>query len=515
MLRTAVKAMWSHKLRLALTALSIVLGVAFVVGSFVFTDTIQDGFDKLFGDAYAGVDVEVEAEVSNFAQLSESSQPFDEGVLEQIASVPGVSLAAPSVSGFGQLLDSEGKLLGFSGPPKFAFSWVDSPSVNRLAIKEGDGRPPTGPGEVVVDVDTAANYDIVVGQEVEVAFENGKGRFRVVGLATSLTQTSFGGASLLFFERTEAQQLLGMDGQITSIVVQAEEGLSPEALLERIEAVLPPGLTAATGEQQEQSVVEELETALGFFNTALLVFAAVAILVGAFIIQNTFRIIVAQRLRELALLRAIGATSRQIVRMVATEAALVGVVASALGVGAGILLAHGMREALGLVGFTFPRGDLVVETRTIILGMVVGGGDHRGLRAASRLQGLFRPARGRASRRCRTHQTRFASQPGHHRRIGHRVGRRRPGGGAGVAGNHLGGRRRTASVPGSSHPGPVGGPPGRVVPGVASPPPVRPAGTLGQGEHPPSTAPHRRHRLGADDRNRSGLFCGGALQFHQ
>ena len=372
MLRAAVKAMWAHKLRLTLTALSIVLGVAFVVGSFVFTDTIQDGFDKLFGDAYAGVDVQVEAEVSDFAQQGESFPSFDEGLLDQIASVPGVALAVPSVRGFAQLLDSEGNLLGISGPPKFAFSWVDDSTVNRLTILEGDGRPPTGPGEVVVDMATASRHDIALDQEVDVAFENGKGRFRVVGLATSVSQTDFGASSLLLFEHRETQRLLGLEGELTAIVVRAEEGLSPEALLERIDAVLPEGLTAATGEQLEQSVVEELETGLGFFNTALLVFAAVAILVGAFIIQNTFRIIIAQRLRELALLRAIGATSRQIVRMVVTEAALVGLVASALGVGAGVLLAYGMREALDLIGFSFPAGDLVVQTRTFIIGMVVG-----------------------------------------------------------------------------------------------------------------------------------------------
>ncbi len=372
MVRTAIRAMWAHKLRLTLTALSIVLGVAFVVGSFVFTDTIGDGFDRLFGDAFAGVDVQVEAEFSDFAQEAETSPSFEEGVLEQIASVPGVGVAVPEVSGFAQLLDSEGRLQGITGPPKFAFSWVDNPNVNRLTILEGDGRPPTGPGEVVVDITTAGAFDITVGQEVDVAFENGKGRFQVVGLATSVTQTDFGASSILLFEYRETQRQLGIEGEITAIIIQAEEGLDPQVLLERIEAILPEGLTASTGEQLEQSVLEELETGLGFFNTALLVFAGVAILVGAFIIQNTFRIIVAQRLRELALLRAIGATSRQIVRMVATEAALVGLAASAVGVGAGILLAYGMREALGLVGFTFPRGDLVVEARTIVLGMVVG-----------------------------------------------------------------------------------------------------------------------------------------------
>lgn len=372
MLRTAVKAMWAHKLRLTLTALSIVLGVAFVVGSFVFTDTIQDGFDKLFGDAFAGVDVQVEAEVSDFAQQGENIPSFDEGILERVASVSGVEVAVPSVRGFAQLLDSDGNLVGISGPPKFAFSWVNNPTVNRLTILEGDGRAPTGPGEVVVDAVTASRNDISVGQEVDVAFEDGKGRFQVVGLATSVSQTDFGASSVLLFEHQETQRLLGLEGRLTAIVVRAQEGVTPETLVERIEAVVPEGIHVATGEELEQSVVEELETALGFFNTALLVFAGVAILVGAFIIQNTFRIIVAQRLRELALLRAIGATSRQIVRMVATEAALVGLVASALGVGAGVLLAYGMREALGLVGFTFPRGNLVVEPRTIVLGVVVG-----------------------------------------------------------------------------------------------------------------------------------------------
>lgn len=373
MLRTAIKGMWAHKLRLTLTALSIILGVAFVVGSYVFTDTIQDGFDKLFGDAFAGVDVQVEAEVLDFAQQGAESFPsFDEGLLDQIASVPGVETAVPSVSGFAQLLDPEGNLLGVSGPPKFGFSWVEDSTVNRFSILEADGRPPTGAGEVAVDTGTASRHGISVGQEVDVAFENGKGRFRVVGLASSVSQTDFGTSSLLFFEHRETQRLLGLEGQLTAIILRAEEGVSPEELLQSVEAVLPKGLTAATGEQLEQSVVEDLETGLGFFNTALLVFAAVAILVGAFIIQNTFRIIVAQRLRELALLRAIGATSRQVVRMVTTEAGLVGLVASALGVGAGILLAYGMREALDLFGFSFPRGDLVVENRTIVVGMVVG-----------------------------------------------------------------------------------------------------------------------------------------------
>ncbi len=372
MLRSAVKAMWAHKMRLTLTGLSIILGVSFVVGSFVFTDTIQDGFDRLFGDTFAGIDVQVEVDVSEFAQQGENFPSFDEEILDRVGSVPGVALAVPSVRGFAQLLDSDGNLLGISGPPKFAFSWVDAPSVNRLTVLEGDGRPPAGPGEVVVDTATASRHDIVVGQEVDVAFENGKGRFRVVGLATSVSQTDFGASSLLLFEHRETQRLLGLEGELTAIVIQAEEGLAPGALLERIEEVLPEGLTAATGEELEASVVEDLETALGFFNTALLVFAAVAILVGAFIIQNTFRIIVAQRLRELALLRAIGATSRQIVRLVATEAALVGMVASALGVGAGILLAYGMREALDLIGFSFPAGDLVVQTRTLVIGMVVG-----------------------------------------------------------------------------------------------------------------------------------------------
>ena len=372
MLRTAIRGMWAHKLRLILTALSIVLGVAFVVGSFVFTDTIGDGFDRLFGDAFAGVDVQVEAEFSDFAQEVEASPSFDEGVLDQISSVPGVALAVPEVSGFGQLLDPDGQLLGITGPPKFALSWVENPTANRLRILEGNGRPPAGPGEVVVDLTTAQAHDIELGQEVDVAFENGKGRFQVVGLATSASQTDFGSSSILLFEYRETQRLLGLEGEITAIVIQAEENLTAEMLVERIEAILPEGLTASTGEQLEQSALEELETGLGFFNTALLVFAGVAILVGAFIIQNTFRIIVAQRLRELALLRAIGATSRQIVRMVATEAVLVGLAASALGVGAGVLLAYGMREALGVVGFSFPRGDLVVEPRTAILGMVVG-----------------------------------------------------------------------------------------------------------------------------------------------
>ncbi len=366
MLRTAWKSFAANRTRMILTALSVVLGVAFVAGSFVFTDTINARFETLFSDVYAGVDATVRSDATG------STASFDESVLADVAGVDGVSVAAGAVSGFAQVIDPTGEPIGGQGPPTLGFSWVDEASLNALRIDPENGRPPTAPGEVAIDVATAEANGFSVGDQIDVQTRGGVEQFALVGLANFGTEDNLAGATLTAFELTDAQRLFGLEGRLTSIDVLAEPEIAAEELIARVGAVVPSGAEVVTGEQQTLEEIDEVTAGLGFLGNALLAFAGVAIFVGAFVIQNTFRITVAQRVRELALLRAIGATGSQIITMVLAEAATLAVLASAVGVAAGLgiseLIAGGMRA----LGIDLPDGPLTLEPRTILVAMAVG-----------------------------------------------------------------------------------------------------------------------------------------------
>lgn len=369
MFRTALNGLKANKLRFTLTALSVVLGVGFVAGSFVFTDTINARFENLFSDVYAGVDATVRPDQEAFG----AEDPYlDQSLLVDVTSVEGVETAAGAVAGFAQLIDADGAPIGGQGPPTLGFSWVDDARLNVLRIDESNGRAPSTAGEVAIDIATAETNDLEVGDQIVVQTIDGADEYSIVGLANFGTEDNLAGATITAFELAEAQRLFDMEGKLSSIDVIAEDGVTQEKLVESLASVTPERVEVVTGDQQTQEEIDNFTEDLGFLNTALLAFAGIAVFVGAFVIQNTFRITVAQRVRELALLRAVGATGGQVTRMVLIEAATLGLVASALGLLAGIGIAELIKNGMDLLGLGVPEGPLTVLPRTVVVSMSVG-----------------------------------------------------------------------------------------------------------------------------------------------
>ncbi|MGH2635220.1 MAG: ABC transporter permease [Actinomycetota bacterium] len=371
MFRAAIRSLLARKVRLLLTGLSVVLGVGFMAGTFVLTDTMTSAFNDLVDTGYSSIDVLVRSENAFTAQTSslEERDPMPESVLDDVAAVPGVAQAVGDVLGYAQIVDPEtGKVIGTFGPPTAASSWND---LNGFTLKPG-GSPPQGPDQVVIDAATAEAHDIQVGDRVEILFEGPPGEFDVVGVAGYGEEDSLFGATWALFDLPTAQQVLGREGELDSVSVVAEEGATGVELQRRVAEALPEGVEAVTAATVTAEAQDQISTGLGFLRTAFLVFAFVALFVGAFIIFNTFAIIVAQRTRELALFRALGASGRQVMTSVVVEAFVVGVVASVLGVIVGIGIAILLKAALNATGFDIPASGTVILARTFIVSIVVG-----------------------------------------------------------------------------------------------------------------------------------------------
>jgi putative ABC transport system permease protein len=369
MIRTAIKGLAANRVRMILTGLSIVLGVAFVAGSFVFTDTINVRFENLFNDVYAGVDATVRP---NEASSSPGETYLEADLVDDVRHIETVEVAAGSVSGFAQMIDSTGTPIGGQGPPTLGLSWVVEPALNSFTISDDNGRPPKSDGEVVVDIGTAESQGLAVGDEVDIQTIGGLDTFTIVGLASFGSEDNLAGATLSAFELKQAQVLFELEDHLSAIDVLGVDGVEADTLVADISVVLPGTAEVVTGEQQTQEQLDQVTEGLGFLSTALLSFAGIAVFVGAFVIQNTFRITVAQRVRELALLRAIGATGLQVTVLVLIEAAILAVVASAVGVLAGIGIAELIKIAMNAAGLGIPDGPLTILPRTIIISMAVG-----------------------------------------------------------------------------------------------------------------------------------------------
>ncbi|MEX0743811.1 MAG: ABC transporter permease, partial [Actinomycetota bacterium] len=371
MLRAALRSLLAHKVRLLLTVISIVLGVSFMAGTYVLTDTMTRAFNDLVNTGYSSIDVLVRSSNSFTAQTSslEERDPMPASVLDEVAAVPGVARAVGDVIGYAQIVDpATGKVIGTFGPPTAASSWND---LSGFTLKPG-GSTPQGSGEVVIDASTAQTHDIQVGDRVQILFEGPPGEFEVVGIAGYGEEDSLFGATWALFDLPTAQAVLGKEGELDSVSVVLEEGTPGVELQRQIAAVLPEDVEAVTAATVTAEAQDQISTGLGFLRTAFLVFAFVSLFVGAFIIFNTFAIIVAQRTRELALFRALGASPRQVMTSVIVEAIVVGVVASAVGVVAGIGLASVLKGVLNATGFDIPASGAVILPRTIIVSIVVG-----------------------------------------------------------------------------------------------------------------------------------------------
>lgn len=370
MLRATLKSVFAHKTRLLLTALAIIFGVGFVAGTFIFTDTIDATFNNLFDDVFAGIDVIVETE-TEFNPGFTAPPPFEEETLELVQAVPGVQVAEGSLGGYSQLVDKNGEAIQPMGPPTIGASWTDAPELQGNTELRA-GTAPQGPGEIVVDAATAKDNDLGVGDVVDVLIPIGREQFEIVGIAGFGETDNIAGATVTLFTLEEAQRVLDQEGQFGTIQVAAEAGVSADELTNRINLALPEGLAAISAADESAENAEQLSEGLGFIQTVLLVFAAISVFVGAFIIQNTFRIVVAQRTRELGLMRAVGATGGQVIRMVLIEALIVAVLGSFIGIGFGFVISGGLTALMSAIGFDLPSTSQQLATRTIVAGLAVG-----------------------------------------------------------------------------------------------------------------------------------------------
>ncbi len=373
MVNAVLKGLFAHKLRLFLTAIAVVLGVAFVAGTFVLTDTINKTFNTLFTEISAGTDITVRSE-SGFgddANFDVSRNTIPASLLAAVRAVPGVAAADGTVRGYAQFDDEQGKAVSTTGAPTLGFNWTE-PGLSPLTLRSG--REPQRDGEVVVDAVTAREHDFALGDRIRILFRGPTGEFTVVGITGFGEADNLAGATLAIFEETTAQRVFGKVGRFDSIEAKATEGVSTVELRDRIVTVVPQGVEVITSKQVADESAKAVSQALGFLNTALLVFGGIALFVGGFIILNTFSILVAQRTRELALLRALGASRRQVMASVIAEAFAVGAFASVVGIGLGVLVAIGLQSLLKSFGIDLPASGVVLKPRTFIAAIIVGVG---------------------------------------------------------------------------------------------------------------------------------------------
>jgi putative ABC transport system permease protein len=374
MFTATVRGMLAHKLRLILTTASIALGVAFLAGTLILTDTMKLAFDQLFGKVSSGTDavVRTHASYDQSAGVGLSRAPIKSDVLEAVRKVDGVRAAEGSVTGYALLTDTHGRaVLTKGGAPTQGYSLTADKKL-RGEVNIRSGHAPTGPGEVAIDATSAAKHDIPVGSHIKILFRGPTQEFTVVGTVGFGGSKDLGGTTSAFFEDATAQKVLGTPGMYDSIGVSAKPGVTAAQLAKRIDAVLPRGSEAVTGAKVAKESSDAIANDLKFVSVLFSIFAGVALFVGSFIIWNTFTMIVTQRSREIALLRAVGATRRQVLRNLLTEALLLGVLSSAVGVGLGVGVARGLTKLMDLVGFTLPSTAEQIAPRTIWLSLLVG-----------------------------------------------------------------------------------------------------------------------------------------------
>ncbi|MGH3198947.1 MAG: ABC transporter permease [Streptosporangiaceae bacterium] len=371
MRQVTLRGLLAHKLRLALTALAIVLGVTFISGTFVLTDTLNNTFSTLFTSVYSKIDFQVRG-VAQFGSGSGATRnPLPESLLARVQSVPGVAAADGNVQGYAQFIAHDGKPIS-STVGTLGIGWDPNQQLSSLHLSAGN--PPTTSDDVVIDAATAQSNDFSVGQQVPILAAGLKSpqTFTITGIAQFGNADNLAGQTLAAFTLPTAQRVVGDTGLFNFIDVIAKPGADKAAVQRSIVRVLPSDAEVVTGQtiiNEDQNAVTQ---ALSSLNTALLVFALISLFVGAFTIYNTFSIIVGQRTRELALLRVVGASRQQVFRSVLAESAIIGFVSSAVGVGLGVAAAIGLEALLSGFGSSLPAGPLTFEPRTAIVGLAVG-----------------------------------------------------------------------------------------------------------------------------------------------
>ncbi|MGH2936741.1 MAG: ABC transporter permease [Solirubrobacterales bacterium] len=366
MTRLALKSLWARKVRAFATSLAVILGIAFIAGSYVLTDTIFAAFDEIFTESLQGTSVVITAQ-NPVKQESGEVPTIPATYLPKVNGVKGVKQAAGAIFTPGGFFDAENKAIGTKFAPKFISSTLPKELESLTYV---DGRRPRGPGEASLDKAAAESADLEIGDTLKIIGAGKVEPFKLVGL-TQLGQASFGGASIAQVTLPVAQQLTHKRGQFDQISVASDDGVSEQTLKKRIERVLPLSARVETAKENADRSTEEIRENLGFLQTILLVFGYVAVLVGAFIIFNTFSITVAQRISEFGVLRTLGASRRQILGSVLSEAAAIGLIGAIIGLVGGYAVAAGLRQLFSAIGADLPTTSPVLEARTVIVAFVV------------------------------------------------------------------------------------------------------------------------------------------------
>jgi putative ABC transport system permease protein len=372
MTRVALRGLWGRKLRTVLTAVAIVLGVALVAGTLVLTDSIQKAFDNIFTDSRQGSSVVISGK-SAFDLTDDSgatAPPLNESLLQTVRAQSDVAEAEGSVDGEAQLIGKDNKAIVYGGAPNLGFSIANGESrFNPLTLVEGAW--PSG-NEVVIDGATADKEGFKVGDTVGAQGRGPVEDLRISGIVKFGSVSTIGGATLAGFDLPTAQRIFAREGKLDEIAVAAKPGVTETQLATELRSVLPENTQVRTAADQAKDDAEDTNEFISFLRTFLLSFGGIALFVGAFVIANSLSITIAQRTRELATLRTVGASRRQVLRSILIESVVVGVLASIVGLFLGLGLAKGLFWLFDAIGFTLPNSGLIFETRTIIVALVVG-----------------------------------------------------------------------------------------------------------------------------------------------
>ncbi|MEU5424404.1 FtsX-like permease family protein [Streptomyces olivoreticuli] len=372
MFRTALRNVLAHKARLLMTVLAVLLGVAFVSGTLVFTNTISDAYQKSSEKGFTGVDVAVTPHKEDRDKGNPGAAPkLTQATLDKIAKVPGAAAVTGSVNGFAAVSGKDGKLVGegFNSSGANYYPGADGKDP-RYPMKSG--RAPQAANEVALDAKTADRAGYKVGDTVRMSVDGPVLEQKVTGIFTTDDGNVAAGGSLALFDTATAQKYYAKAGEFGEIDVKAAAGTSQTALKAAVDKVLPRDTESQTGKTLAEDQAKLIASGMDTMKTTLLTFAGIALFVGIFIIANTFTMLVAQRTKELALMRAVGASRGQVTRSVLLEAFVVGVVAAVTGLGAGIGIGAGLRSILNSAGASLPDGPLVVSPGTVVASLAVG-----------------------------------------------------------------------------------------------------------------------------------------------
>jgi len=375
MIVVALRGLWGRKLRATLTAFAIVLGVAMISGGYVLTDTINNAFDTIFQQSYKNADVVIsgKAAFQNRQGNGVDAPTFSQSLLAKVKALPDVSYAAGDVADVQTtLVDKNGKSISTGGAPNIA-SGVDphgDQRFNPLTLTAGSW--PEGPDEIAIDKSTAEKKHFMIGDSIGVTSRGAEHRFRISGLVAFPAVASIGGATISVFDTPTAQRLFDKVGQLDYIRVQSRAGVPTSKLLSEIRPLLPSTAQARNAQAQAKEDKKDVSGFLKVIQYALLAFGGIALFVGSFVIANTLSITIAQRVREFATLRTLGASRRQILRSVVLEALIIGAIASIVGLFLGLAIAKLLNALITAIGIDLPRSGTVLATRTIVVSLAVG-----------------------------------------------------------------------------------------------------------------------------------------------